>query len=138
MKGKGQLSLEYLILLAAALSAFALLLPLLNQTYETGLFALDCANAKSFANCLHQSSEELSMQADGSIKTLEASPVGEWVFSSMGKHLLLEVQGPSHSTKTFQIPFPKQEPAVNFSISQKTRISLSNKGGKVLLEYHQP
>jgi len=138
MQHSGQLSLEYLILLAAALFAFAVLLPLLNQTYEAALFGLDCASAKSFASSLKHSVAGMSVQADGASKILEASPVGEWQLSSLGSQLAIEVQGPGGASKIFHVAFPGQLTFPKTALSGPAKLRLSKNKGKILLENYKP
>jgi uncharacterized protein (UPF0333 family) len=137
MQCTAQLSLEYLILLAAALSAFAVLLPILNQTYEASLFAIDCANAKSFANGLQNSIQEISIQAEGASKTIEANPLGQWHLSSNEEELTIKVQGPNNASKTFLVHFPGKQPSP-ILLSGPTRLRLSKKSGRILLEHSNP
>lgn len=138
MHSRGQLSLEYLILLAAALSVFAVLLPLLSQVYEAALFGLDSANAKAFSKNIALSVEEASFQADGALKLLKAEPLGTWVFSSSGSQLSIEVLGPSGRKKAFVIEFPNKLPQNNLEVSGQATLKISKTGGRILLEYRQP
>jgi len=138
MQNSGQLSLEYLILLAAALSAFAVLLPLLSQTYDAALFGLDCASARSFANGLQHSIADMSIQADGASKILEASPVGQWRLSSKEKELAIEVQGPGSASKIFHVTFPGRLHFPRTILPRQTKLRLSKSQGRILLENYKP
>lgn len=135
MHSSGQLSLEYLLLLAAVLSIFALLLPLLNNVYELSLFGLDSVNAKSFAFALQEAIEELSFQADGAAIYIPAKPLTQWELSCSGKQLLLRVQGPSQRQKSFEVGFPNNLAFGSASIGSETVFRLKKVSGQILLEY---
>ena len=134
MRSNGQLSLEYLLLLLAVLAAFAVLLPLLDQTFKAGLFGLDCANAKRFQSGLQHSVNEMDFQANGSKTILEARPLGEWLVSSSGKVLSIKVQGPE-VVKTFKVFFPNELGFESKTLSGNSFFYLLKDSGKILLEY---
>ena len=131
-----QLSLEYLLLLAAVLGLFAVLLPLLNNVYSTSLFALDSLNAKRFCLSLQEAIEEMSFQADGSVNSIEARPLSQWNLSSSGKQLLVAVQGPNLVEKKFSVSFPNQVKISPISINSKTGFLLKKHSAKILLEHN--
>lgn len=136
MHSIGQLSLEYLLLLAAVLAIFAMLLPLLNSVYATSLFGLDSLNARNFASSLQAAIEEMSFQADGSAILVEARPLSNWIVSLAGERLLVSVQGPEESKKQFEVLFPNKAGNYTLSLSSKTLFLLKKQSGKVRLEYH--
>jgi len=135
MHCNGQLSLEYLLLLLAVLSIFAVMLPLLNSVYDLSLFGLDCVNAKRFSFSLQEAIEEASFQADGSLVSIEANPLTNWLLSSSGNSLAILVQGPGESKKSFEVIFPNQLHLDNASITSKTSFVLRKNAGQILLEY---
>jgi len=133
MHFEGQLSLEYLLLLAVVFSAFAFLLPVLNNVFATNLFGLDSVNAKQFSQNLQQAVEEMSFQADGSTKSFEANPFSHWVISSAEEKLFVSVQGPGRE-KVFEVSFPNKI-SVQASLKTKASFLLKKESGKILLEY---
>ena len=135
MHRSGQLSLEYLLLLAAVLSIFALLLPLLNNVYELSLFGLDSVNAKRFVLSLQEAIDEMSFQADGAAIYIPARPLTQWELSCSGKQLLLRVQGPGQRQKSFEVGFPNNLAFGSASINSETVFRLKKVSGQILLEY---
>ena len=133
---KGQLSLEYLLLLLAVLSVFAVLLPLLNTVFELSLFGLDSVNGKRFSFQMQESLAKMSFQADGSITSIEANPFGKWRIHSKGEELFVAVKGPGEREKLFTILFPNSLQMQETIVEGKTSFLLKKLGGKILLEHN--
>jgi len=137
MGSVGQVSLEYLLLLACIFSIFAALLPLLAGVFDLCLFGLDVISARDFSSSLEQAVWEVSFQGQGSVYVVKARPVGEWLVHSSGKTLFIEVIGPGHS-KVFPVDFPNDVGFFRKSFSSERVFFVSRVSGKVLLEYDDP
>jgi len=135
MHCNGQLSLEYLLLLAAVLGIFSLLLPLLNNVFAASLFGLDSVNAKRFSQQLQQAVEETSFQADGAATLIEAEPLGKWRLFSEKETLFILVSGPSQREKGFEVVFPNPV-VLETTISHKTVFVLRKHDARILLEHN--
>jgi len=135
MNSGGQLSLEYLLLLAAAFAVFALLLPLLNSVFEASVFGLDSVNANRFSNSLQNLVDEMGFQADGSISLIKANPMQTWNFYSVDNNLVIEVEG-DNVQKKFEVAFPNKLFFKPVSFSEKKFFSLKKQHGKILLEHN--
>lgn len=86
---RGQVSLEFVMVLSAALSFIAVSFALYSELESLSLFSLDVQNAKSFVNALENQTALLQIAGDGSSKTIRARVLGEWFFSSEnGKKVL--------------------------------------------------
>ena len=68
-KMRGQISLEYMIVLSALFSVILVFMPMISETYDAGLFAVDVLNAKQFSNDFSNSLSELNFFSDGARKT---------------------------------------------------------------------
>jgi len=136
MRSFAQLSMEYLLLLAAAFAVFAMLLPLLNNVFELSLFGLDSANAKAFSIHLQGLVEEMSFQGNGSRTILEARPLSSWKLSSSGKTVFISVKGPSQREKTFEVAFPNNVGFSTETISNKTFFVLEKQFGEISFEHN--
>ena len=136
MKKKGQLSLEYLLLLLASFSVFAMLFPLLNNVYQAALFGFDSANARSFTALLQNSVNEMSFQADGSRHFVSAHPSSNWKISCLGKILSVEVAGPESKKKQFRVLFPNELKELNLAIEKQTDFLLEKSSGKITLVHN--
>lgn len=134
MRKKAQLSLEYLLLLAAVLCIFALLLPLLNNVFQLCLFGLDSVNAKRFSEEMQGTVARMSFQADGSAATIEANSLLPWKIASSGEKLLILVQG-RDANKSFGVSFPNKLEAQGALVLGKKSFFLKKASGKILLEY---
>ena len=137
MRCRGQLSLEYLILLAAVLAVFAMLLPLLSNIYSHGLFALDSINAKQFAVSLQQHANEMQFQADGAVASISVKPFDNWSIRSGSKQFFVAVPGPEGKSNEFAVDFPNEielQPAT-LGREKETRFTLQKCSGRITLEY---
>lgn len=135
---RGQLSLEYLILLAAVLAVFAMLLPLLGSIYSHGLFALDSINAKQFTASLQQHADEMRFQADGAIASFSVLPFNNWGIRSNAKQFFVAVPDPEGKPKEFAVDFPNEielQPAT-LEKGKETHFVLQKRSGRILLEYN--
>jgi uncharacterized protein (UPF0333 family) len=141
MRCRGQLSLEYLILLAAVLAVFAMLLPLLSSIYSHGLFALDSINAKQFAVSMQQHVNEMRFQADGAIASFSVKPFNNWGIRSNAKQFFVAVPDPEGKPKEFAVDFPNEielQPAT-LGKEKETQFTLQKgkkRAGEITLEYN--
>ena len=136
MRFIAQLSLEYLLVLAAAFAVFAVFLPLLNGIYAASLFGLDALNAGAFSSALQQSIEEMAFQADGSLSQVEARPLTSWLVSLEGERLLVSVKGPGSREKLFEVFFPNKAGSWSYELKSKKVFFLWKESGNLLLEYN--
>ena len=89
---RGQVSLEYLLVLAAALSITLFLLAPLKAAYHASIFALDTKNASSFLNQLESSAEQLCILGEGTTRTLRAEPMTKWHLENNGNGISLTLE----------------------------------------------
>lgn len=143
MRCRGQLSLEYLILLAAVLAVFAMLLPLLGSIYSHGLFALDSINAKQFTASLQQHADEMRFQADGAIASFSVLPFTNWGIRSNAEQFFVAVTDPEGKPKEFAVLFPNDVKAPNdvklqpatLEKGKETHFVVQKLSGQILLNY---
>lgn len=130
--------MEYLILLAAVLAVFAMLLPLLGSIYSHGLFALDSINAKQFAVSLQQHANEMQFQADGAIASISVKPFDNWSIRSNAEQFFVAVTDPEGKPKEFVVDFPNEielQPAT-LGKEKETNFVMQKKLGEITLEYN--
>ncbi len=75
---KGQISIEFLILIAAFLSSMLLLVPIANKTYNIGIFGIESAKAKNFAEQFKQKIDEMNFLGNSSRIEITANPSTKW------------------------------------------------------------
>ncbi len=132
---KAQASMEYLLLLAAMLFFFSLLLPLLQKSYALTFFAVDVGNAKNFARELQTKANELSFLSDGSAIALKAKPIESWLIKAEGSELLITVKSSSlQREKVFTAELPNAVFFPETAIEGETVFFLKKEGNTVLLE----
>ncbi len=100
---RAQVSLEYILLLCGFLGAFLLLLPSASNSFNSALFALDCANAKYFLSDFEEETAKLSILGTGSTGSVEARPFGEWVLEVNKGNASLTVFGKNNLKKDFSL-----------------------------------
>ena len=84
MKQEGQLSLEYLLVLLSFFALLALVSPLVDQAYQTGLYGLSVKQGLVFASGMKSAVEQLSLFSSGSQKELQVNPVTPWRLQGRG------------------------------------------------------
>ena len=127
-----QSSLEYLLVLAAAMSVLLVLLPSISHALGMVVFAVDSVNARHFAEELSSAAEQALLFSDGTSIEIVARPLGEWVFSVNGKELSLTVVS-EPGEKHFLVEMPVHVP-FHVSISKKTVFVIKKEGNEVLIE----
>ena len=89
---KGQLSLEYLILLGAFLSFLLFLLPHINTVYRLGIFSSDVRNAENFLYRFSTSVNSLSILGEDSEQRIDAKIFTTWEIYAQGNELVVVVK----------------------------------------------
>lgn len=89
---KAQVSLEYLIVLAALISVILVFMPLIIETQKAGIFALDVMKAESFSKSFANSLSEMRLLGEGTKKVFELEPLGVWEISCEKGILTLKVK----------------------------------------------
>ena len=131
----GQITLEFLVLSAAFLSAFALFVPSIVSIYDSGLFGIDSVNAKNFLNSFSNSVERLSLFGEDSSTKLFSPILNKWIFFYDKNTLFLTVKSnTAKKEKTFsallleEISFPKN------SFEKEITIFLKKENGKIKIK----
>lgn len=89
---KAQVSIEYLLLLAAFFSFLLLIVPSMGGVYNAGIFGLDARNARSFLNSFESSVKRLSLFGDGSEEIVSAKILTLWRVYSDGEKIFVFVE----------------------------------------------
>jgi len=79
IKEKGQLSLEYMIVLAAFLALLGMLAPFLVQTQALAQLSLDKKTAQVFLAEIKGKTDQLKLMGDGSNFTIRVRPINSWI-----------------------------------------------------------
>ena len=131
---KGQASLEYLLVMAAFLSALALVFPPIVFFYHSALFGLDAASAESFLNSLENNVKELSLLGDNSCLELKASPLNKWTMVSNGMEVRLKVYSPFlKKEKIFSKELPSEIIFDPVTINESRIFMVSKESGGIFL-----
>ena len=132
----GQLSLEYLLLLAAVMAVFAFLVPALNHVYAVSVYGMDSTGARSFADAVESTVNEMRFLADGSVKQVKASPATQWSVYAQENVFFVEVVSARLSAKkVFSVEFPNKLALASNLISEASFFAVRKQNGKVLIEY---
>ncbi len=133
---RGQLSIEYLLLLLAVMAVFAFLLPLLNHVYHLALFGFDSANAGRFVQSVDAAVAQMRFLADGSAKTITAYPSIPWTVYAEGKSFTVVVKDSQLAAeKRFVAPFPNAVRLQPRSFSESRDFLIKKSDSEVLIEY---
>lgn len=128
---KGQVSLEYLLILAAFFSALAIALPAISYATNQFQIASDTILAKNIADQLTEQVTLFEFLADGSSKTIEFVPAkeisfllqnSELIISSSEKDFILKINSAQNLEESFNSKFfitiKKQNNKIELSFSQ--------------------
>jgi hypothetical protein len=124
-----QLSLEYIILLLAFFSVFALVFPLLQDSYSLAVFGFDSMQASAFSKEFAERVSMLSILADGSYFSIEAWPLSEWIVKADGNVFSVSLNRPGRrEPRVFSLGLSQE---LNFEkrVSKKTSFFLSKQDG---------
>ncbi len=90
---KGQLSIEFMLVLAAMLGFISVFAAAYNELEDSSLLALDVKSAKRFSASLEDASQNLLLFGEGSSRGLRCSAIFPWHISDSGVGLFLVVEG---------------------------------------------
>ena len=131
-KQKGQLSLEFLILLAAFFSVLLLFLPSIAKLHSSSMLALEKKKAVSFAEDLVQAISELQFLSDGSKKLIEINAYLEWQIGIGEKEISIEFSDSDKKISVNEILPIELNPAI-FSCSGKCLFSIQKQNGSITI-----
>ncbi len=89
---RGQISLEYLLILVSFFSFFILFFPLMLKIFEEGNQAIELQNAKMFLKELKNKITEVSLYENNSKQVIEVNSNNEWLVKIENKSISLEIQ----------------------------------------------
>lgn len=133
-KAAGQVSLEFLILLAVLLSVLGLMIPVFQVVYERSIFALDVVFAQRFCDSFQQKASELALFGSNARFVVRASPLENWALSVEGNELWLEVETDSGLSKEFLRDLPLSAESFSDSVSGSALFELSLSGGVLIVD----
>ncbi|HIH10489.1 MAG TPA: hypothetical protein HA254_07535 [Candidatus Diapherotrites archaeon] len=127
----GQVSIEYLLVLAAALSFLSFSLWALSAVHGDINEATDLLNAKRLANDLNYRSSSMGVMGDYSSQSFEAVALHGWQFQSEGGRNFIKI-----SPKNIPVSIP---PGIELRFSKKAflgkfRLLLRKINGRLVLE----
>ena len=100
---RGQLSLEFLLLVAAFFSFLLLMLPAIRDVLQLGSLGVDVKAAELFAHRAKDASQRLLAFGEGSTEEIGALASHEWGLSSQGGRLMVEIGEGAQSKKLLQV-----------------------------------
>lgn len=124
---KAQVSLEYLIVLAALISVILVFMPLIIETQKAGIFALDIIKAESFSKSFADSISEMQFLGEGTKKVFEVEPLGIWEIECNNGILTLkvksrEIKNEKVITQAFSSPSNKLK--CSFSVENRAYLTI--------------
>ena len=130
MMARAQVSLEYLLILAAFFSALAIALPAINYSIDQFAQANDVLLAKDISEKLGEQLSLFDFLADGSRKTFEFVPTRKILISMQNKQLVIATEQKSFTLQTNSLQAFSKEFNSKFEITlakvnNKTEISFS-------------
>ncbi len=139
LNSRAQLSLEYMLLLAAFFSAIMVFMPVIAGLHANAVFASDVHNAQNFMGGLESASGKMLILGSGSQIALNAQVLTSWELSISGTKALLTIKsGNIGKNKTIEA-----ELAAPLELGKKTFDSgftmlIKNENGKITIRQAQP
>ena len=132
LSAKGQLSIEYLIIIAAFLSALLAVSPFINTTLYLAEFAQDVQNAKLFCNEISAAIEKISLLSDGSEFGISSRIIEEWNISVLDGKVKITVESKKlEKTKSVEAAVSKQLQFVEKFPSGDVKLHITKTNGKI-------
>jgi len=134
MRQKAQLSLEYLLLIAALLAATAIILPSITAFHNNAMLAIEAGKAKAFIEKIKSEGEKLMVFEEGSSSEISAFPSLEWRLKASEERIEVRVESKALGKEKV---FERRANAIfeDFEAEGKEKISLRlrKEGGKILI-----
>ncbi len=128
---KAQVSIEFILLLAASLAFISGIAAALSSLNDSALLAIDAQGAKSLSSEISSSARTLSLLGNGSEKKLPYSALGNWRISqNAGKAYVLVGNGAGN----VEIELHGIVVAGGMELKRKGFLVLRKEGGKILLQ----
>jgi uncharacterized protein (UPF0333 family) len=110
MHSRGQISIEYLIVLASFFAMLCVVVPMAAYLYQLSSFAIDVQNAKSFSSRVSFAADNFQNYSAGSKLNFDFKSENNCEFSAFGNKISFEISNPaikkSESLEGFsEIPF---------------------------------
>lgn len=134
-KMRAQISLEYMIILSALFSVILVFMPMISETYDAGLFAVDVLNAKNFSNNFANSLSELNFFSDGARKTFEINPLNIWEIECKDRVLKITITNPELSNEKVISHTIPDNITCALTISEKTKITIEKQFSKISVKH---
>ncbi len=131
-KMKGQLSIEYILLLAVSLAILCILFASYSYLYKAGVYANDVLNAKNFSISFSSFCQTSSLAGDGTKTELLANVLENWVIRNKDKKVLIIVKSKTNKEKEFFFDCaPGFVSSFDFNLSESKHLILEKKKGKI-------
>lgn len=101
LNSKGQVSLEYLLIVTAFFSILLIVLPVAVNTMNSFLFVSDDLIAKSIVSELSENISLMNFLGEGSSRVFEYSPVKGLTLYSLGSKLIIQSESNEFEVETF-------------------------------------
>ncbi len=130
---RGQVSLEYLLVLIGALAFLSASFHFFSSLEEDSRFWMDVLSAKGFASHVQQQGRALSLMGDGSAAALETKILGEWRIMADGNFAELRVFGANGRAFSISLAAGAQKLSGK-AFTKKLSVVLAKDGGKISLQ----
>jgi len=135
LERKAQLSLEFLLVMAAFILALSVFTPLAVKTTKTALFAIEAQRAKSFLSDYSNAAFHADIYADGTVKQIKSISVHEWFLRVENGNAELSLSSESlKKTVALNSKIPFTVTPSNHSLHGSFILKLKKEFGKISTE----
>ncbi|VVB99864.1 Uncharacterised protein [uncultured archaeon] len=128
----GQASIEFLLVLSAALAFLSASLLMSSELSDSALLFISAFSAKAFSSEVASAADSLSLLAEGSSMEISASIPGEWKIERGGTDYFLAVSAGNRESRIMMSPAVVFPVNVSGKAGQKLSIVLEKRNGIVI------
>jgi len=137
MKGSGQISLEYLLVMLVFLGLLGLTAPLINQARENAGIILSFKQAEAFAWQLKSEGEKLQLFSSGSKEELSFSPPTTWRLKIEDGLIEVSVERANGKEKTISLETGAKFGGLEEKVDAPASIQLENVQGEIIVSLNR-
>ncbi|MCX6802604.1 MAG: class III signal peptide-containing protein [Candidatus Diapherotrites archaeon] len=123
---KGQLSLEFLLIMAGFVLALAVFAPVALKSAKAALFAMEAQRAQAFLSEFSSEARQVSFLGEGTVKEVKANALKEWLFEAGNGTAKITVESEALGReKTFSEKIPAEVLEFSGKINGKMALRLA-------------
>lgn len=130
---KGQASIEFMLILTAALIFTAIFAAGFSEVKEAAFIAIDAQEGKRAAEEIEAAGKYISLLGDGSAKKMELHATNKWEFKA-GTNPNITIKSEKGKTAEIKLPQKVKYQVAGKTLKGKIELILEKKSGELILK----